>query len=334
MFLDAQQLNQHLTKNFSAVYWIQSNELFLLQEAVKKIRSNALERGYLENFREHTEDPGFEWDRFWQEIRQRSIFEDKKFIEIYTKKNSTFSQSVLKQLQAYSENPLPDVCLILISPLLEKKQLNNSLLQAIAKNIIIAQLWPPYPNQWQGWLKQRLSQHSLKLTPSALELLALFTEGNLAAAAQEIEKLSLHYSENKILDEAQILEALVAQNRYTLFNLSDAIVSKDIEKIRMICQNLSQSGTEIPLFIWLLAKDIRAMQQIKQGPNPKGILTRQISALKKLAEKHSPTALNQFLKNLAQLDQAIKTHQKNNAALIIERFCLTLSGVQIFCDRM
>ena len=52
------------------------------------------------------------------------------------------------------------------------------------------QVWPVDVHQLPQWIRQRLSQAGLSASPEALELIAARVEGNLLAAAQEIESCS------------------------------------------------------------------------------------------------------------------------------------------------
>ena len=63
------------------------------------------------------------------------------------------------------------------------------------------QIWPVDANQLPQWIRQRLSQAGLAATHDAVELIAARVEGNLLAAAQEIEKLKLMAEEGQITVE-------------------------------------------------------------------------------------------------------------------------------------
>ena len=55
--------------------------------------------------------------------------------------------------------------------------------------------------QLPAWLKARLARHELVMSPETLDYFADMMEGNLFAAAQEIEKLSLLHPKGEITSE-------------------------------------------------------------------------------------------------------------------------------------
>src|SRR5690606_25701687 len=122
--------------------------------------------------------------------------------------------------------------------------------------------------QLPNWIRQRLSQAGLAATQEAVELIAARVEGNLLAAAQEIEKLKLLAEGNQI--DAGTVQAAVADSaRYDVFGLIDAILNGEASHALRMLDGLRGEGVE-PLFIVvMLARELRQLAglalQFSQG---------------------------------------------------------------------
>ncbi|MEO8810234.1 MAG: DNA polymerase III subunit delta, partial [Rhodanobacter sp.] len=92
----------------------------------------------------------------------------------------------------------------------------------------------------------------LSATPDAVALLAERVEGNLLAAAQEIDKLLMLHGEGRI--DATEMENLVADSaRYNVFKLTDAAFSGDAARALRVLAGLRAEGDELfSLMGWIV----------------------------------------------------------------------------------
>jgi len=110
----------------------------------------------------------------------------------------------------------------------------------------------PRPNEWGQWIGQRLASRGLQATPDAVAMLAERVEGNLLAAAQEIDKLVVLAGDRRL--DAATLEGLVADSaRFDAFKLTDAAFAGDGGRALRILAGLRAEGDElIALMGWLV----------------------------------------------------------------------------------
>ena len=113
-------------------------------------------------------------------------------------------------------------------------------------------VWPVKREEMPAWISSRMQSRGLRATPEAVELLAERIEGNLLAAAQEIDKLALLVGD-AVLD-IETLEASVADDaRFDAFRLTDAAIAGDAPRALRMVEGLRAEGAEaIPLLGWLL----------------------------------------------------------------------------------
>ncbi|WP_411025816.1 DNA polymerase III subunit delta, partial [Salmonella sp. s55004] len=84
--------------------------------------------------------------------------------------------------------------------------------------------WPIKSHELPDWIERRLRARGLRADRDAVQLLADRVEGNLLAAAQEIDTLAL-LADGGTLDLAR-MQALVADAaRYDVFRLTDAALN-------------------------------------------------------------------------------------------------------------
>src|SRR5690606_6436596 len=96
----------------------------------------------------------------------------------------------------------------------------------------------------------------LNADPQAIEILCAKTEGNLLAAAQEIEKLKL-LSDTTHIDAHTMASAVTTSARYDVFGLTDKALSGDSRAAVTHLQGLRTEGTEPTIILWALSREIR-----------------------------------------------------------------------------
>jgi DNA polymerase-3 subunit delta len=121
--------------------------------------------------------------------------------------------------------------------------------------------WPLKRNELPDFLNRRAAATKLDLTPDAIEVLIDRTEGNLLAAAQEIDKLGL-LAQGKRLD-ASALEKLVADSaRFDVFKLVDAALAGDASRALHIVESLRAEGDAVPGLLGIVVKELQTMVRL------------------------------------------------------------------------
>src|SRR3546814_5820412 len=88
-------------------------------------------------------------------------------------------------------------------------------------------------------------------------------EGNLLAAAQEVEKLKLLAEGGQVT--AETVQAAVADSaRYDVFGLIDAALLGQPEHILRMLTGLRGEGVEAPVILWAVAREVRQLANIAQ----------------------------------------------------------------------
>ena len=198
MKIAVNKLATSLKKQLPKLIWLMGDEPLQMQEAADLIRAKVKEMGIAER---EVFDVGanFAWRSLLEASASMSLFGDSKLIEVRLGASKTGKEGgeVIRKLCDDLANS-PDVFLF-TSNKLDAAQTKSAWYKAIDQAGWLVQIWPISASQLPEWINQRCQAAGLLLEPAAATLLAEKVEGNLLAAAQEIEKLRLFVNPGEVL---------------------------------------------------------------------------------------------------------------------------------------
>ncbi|MEP6882700.1 MAG: DNA polymerase III subunit delta [Dokdonella sp.] len=246
------------TNELKPVWLIAGAEHLLVMEAADRLRARARELGYAE--REiHDVDHRFNWDELAMSGAALSLFATLRVIELRMPTGKPGKEGSAA-ISAWCADPPPDT-LLLITAQEWSKSHEGAWYSAVERAGVAMPVWPIKREEMSGWISARMKSRGLKATPDAIELLAERIEGNMLAAAQEIDKLALLVGDSLL--DIDTLEASVADDaRFDAFRLTDAAIAGDATRALRIVEGLRIEGAEaIPLLGWLL-KELRVLYRL------------------------------------------------------------------------
>jgi DNA polymerase-3 subunit delta len=311
--LRPEQLANHLTKNLAPLYLLGGEEPLIIQELGDQIRASARTQGFTERELYHV-DAQFDWGQLLAAANSMSLFAERKIIELRLS-SSKIGDKGSKALQEYCKSPAADNLLLIVANKLESDAQRSKWFKAIEACGQVVQVWPINTSQLPGWIQQRLQRTGLTADSDAIELLAARIEGNLLAAAQEIEKLKLLAPNNHI--NLELMASVVADSaRYNVFGLSDKALHGDARAAVKTLQGLRTEGTDAIAILWAVTRDIRALLQIaeamQQGKafewaaKQAGIRDKRFALIQGALRRHKGGQLQQLLRKANGIDKAIK----------------------------
>ena len=235
MIIKPEQLSGRLKQGSHALVWVSGDESLLVQEACDVVRQFARSEGFGER---EVMDAGanFNWDQLFTAGSALSLFADRKLIDLRLH-TAKLEEEAREALEAYLANPNPDYLLLLTTAKIDKASQATKWFKTLEGKALFCQIWPISEQQLPQWIKQRLAQHGLTADSDALQLLADRVEGNLLAAAQEIEKLLLQTSATH-LDVQTIMAAVADSSRYNVFDLKEACLAVNSRRALKILAQL------------------------------------------------------------------------------------------------
>lgn len=314
MKLRANQLKQHVERaGPQSLYIVSGEEPLLIQETCDTLRALIKAAGYLER-EVYPADNNFNWHAVLESANSMSLFGDRKLIEIRQDKTK-FEDSAKKALSDYLERPNPDTVILIILPKLEKAFTSTKWFTAIENIATHIQIWPMETRELPAWIDARMRTNGMIPSREAVTLLAERVEGNLLAAAQEIEKLRLLVGTGNI-DAQAIAQAVTDHARYNIYDLVDQAIDRQTEHALKMLYFCRASGEEPPVLLWAFAKELRTLTAI-QYQAQKGTQLAKLFQDFRIWDKRKPivqralskqplTQLETALQLIARIDRSVK----------------------------
>ncbi len=336
MRLKVGQIGSVLEKKLAPVYFISGDEPLQLGETADAVRCAARKAGF-ENREILTVDALFSWSQLAQAADSFSLFSDKKLIDLRLPSAKPGTEAA-KALITYCER-LPEATLLLITcgrmPAASQK---SRWFQALDKVGVVVQVWPLQGRELIDWLQRRLLNRGLQVDQQGLKILASRTEGNLLAAAQEVEKLYVLYGAG-MRSCQDISNAVGDSSRFDVFSLADSVLSGRSERIIRILRGLKAEGIACPVVLWALAREARLLRKIKemlsQGQNKDHVFQKnQIWEKRKhlvnsALDRLHFNDLDRVLLLSAKADRQIKGEQTGDPWETLLDICLVFSAVDV-----
>lgn len=300
MQLKPEQLAAALARGLAPAYLLAGEEPLLVADAADAVRRAARAEGYAERVVYEVER-GFDWRLLAGEAASLSLFAPRRLIELRLgsgKLGDDGAQALVDFLAA----PPPDVLLLLTAEALDKRARSSAWYGACERAGVVVYAWPLDAAALPRWLMSRARGLGLTLDEPAAALLADLTEGNLLAAAQELEKLALLAPPGGALDRAGVLEAVGDSARYAVRDLADAALAGDARRLTRALAHLQDAGETPILALWQLTQDLQRLidgNAFGQPPQRRDLLER--------ARRRRPAAFWQsLLAQAALVDRANK----------------------------
>lgn len=335
MQLRYDQLPNHLQKKLDPIYIISGEEPLLMQEACDAVRQTAQQNGFAERVILQTET-GFNWDQLTTSANTLSLFNAKQLIEL--RLNHSPNETGIKALQTYIKDLPEDKILLIITGKMDKKAQQSTWFKALATIAAFVQIWPIETQHLPKWIAQRLAQANLKADAEGIQLLSNHAEGNLLAAAQEIEKLSLLYTSGSISSEA-IAQAISDSARFDVFNLIDTALQGNKQRVIRVLASLKGENIEPTLVLWALARELRALASMAYSLTM-GLALEKILQEQRVWEKRKPLIrlalqrhhLNNWhtlIRYASNIDRMIKGVKSGNVWDELQRLSLAIAGLKL-----
>ena len=340
MKLPPVQLGKHLQGSLAPVYVVSGDEHLLCQEACDAIRAACRQQAFSER-QVLSVESGFDWGQLLEAGANLSLFAERRLLELRIPSGKPGDKGAAALLH-YLARPAEDTVLLISLPKLDGSTQKTKWAKALidGKDVQFLQVWPVDAAQLPQWIRQRLSQAGLAADQEAVELIAARVEGNLLAAAQEIEKLKLLAEDGRVT--ADTVQAAVADSaRYDVFGLIDAALQGHPEHSLRMLEGLRGEGIEAPVILWALARELRLLANIAQQYAQGVPLERAFSQARppvwdkrrplvsKALQRHDVAGWQRLLMAAQLIDEQIKGQAEGDPWIGLSNLCLQLSGRRI-----
>lgn len=304
-----EKLQSALQKDLAPVYLLAGDEILLREEAADAVRAAARAAGCTER-EVYFAEKSFDWNQLAMASASLSLFSEKRLIELRLPTGKPGTQGAAA-LQEYAKNP-PDDAILLISS--AKPERIPAWVKALEAAGVHVPCWPLPSERLPAWIEARLRARGLVADKQAVQLLAQRVEGNLLAAAQEIDKLALLSPPNEPVSAQTVATAVADSARFDIFKCVDAALAGQANRARRMADGLRAEGSPVTLLLWALARDLRQLVQIA-GAKARGLSETQAMAaiwnqrrpvFARASARHDVAKTRQLLLWAAKIDRVIK----------------------------
>ena len=336
MKLPLDQLPIALGKAVAPVYLLSGDEPLQLNDALDRVRLAAVGRGFV-NRELFYADGNFDWGRLAEACGSFSLFGEPRILDLRMPGKPDKEGAAV--LEAYAKR-LPDDAVLMVSlPKLSAADQKAAWFQALEKKGVFVQVWPLSGPTLMAWLDKRMVSKKMLADRSGLAILAARVEGNLLAAAQEIEKLHILYGQTRISDD-MIRKAVTDSARYDVYDLAETALQGHVTRSYRVLLGLRGEGIASAVVLWALARDIRLLCGIKHlmenGESLESAFAKQKdrvwdkrkSSLASAVQRLTRDQAHRALLLCAKADRKIKGMESGDAWEALLDICLCLSGIE------
>ncbi|PPD00177.1 MAG: DNA polymerase III subunit delta [Methylotenera sp.] len=335
MRLTQAQLESHLKQGLQPIYVLVGDEPLAQRECLDALRVAATTQGFDERTSLIVER-SFNWQQVQNFGQSISLFSSRRLLELNIPNGKPGVEGA-KALQALATKTLPDTSVIIILPTLERDAKNSAWFSTLESHTQVITLSEVDATNLPKWIANRLAQQGQHTSIQTLEFLAHQVEGNLLAANQEVQKLSLLYPQGELSDEV-VREAVLNVSRYDPFQLGEAVLAGDAERTVRILQGLQDEGETAVVvmnpLMWVLRPLVRIKQAEMRGANLTAAMTNariygdKQALVKRALTRLSLRQLDAALQKLVDIDKMAKGVMLGDAWLEISRLCFGLAKVR------
>ena len=318
------------------VYLIAGPETLRVLEAADAVRRQARAQGIGEREVFDADGRDFDWGTLEATFNAPSLFSARRLVEVRLPTGKPGKDGG-EAIASFCANPPPDVILLITAGEWSKAH-HGKWAYAVAKTGVVSIAWAIKPHELAGWVESRLRSKGLRAERDAVQVLVERVEGNLLAAAQEIDKLAL-LADDTTLD-AEKMESLVADAaRYDVFRLTDSVLGGQGPQVSRMLAGLRAEGDAVaglmPMVVKELLRTAALARAQARGANlasemkSQGIWETKQAPFKRALQRHPNAARwDRFVAEASRIDRMAKGRAEGDAWVSLERLLLAIADAK------
>ena len=154
----------------------------------------------------------------------------------------------IDKLESYAENPMPSTVLVFCYKykVLDKRK---KLVKLLAKHSLIYESKKLYENQVGQWISRVLQGKGYTIEPKANAMLVEFLGNDLSKINNELEKLQIILPKGTLISAKHIEENIGFSKDFNVFELQNALGSKNQFKAYQIAQYFADNPKDNPMVV-------------------------------------------------------------------------------------
>lgn len=324
-------------------YLVAGAETLRVLEAADAVRARARAEGIAEREVFEADGRGFDWAAIASTLRAPSLFASRRLVEVRLPGGKPGKDGA-QLLTEFCDDPPQDVVL-LVTCEEWSRQHGGKWSEAIARTGCVAIAWQVKAHELPDWIDKRLRARGVAADRDAVQVLADRVEGNLLAAAQEIDKLALLMAPAPGDDArgrpaaaltAADMEALVADAaRFDVFRLVDAAMNGQPAQAARMLAGLRGEGLAVPALLGMVTMELQRAAALAQVQARGGNLAAEFRAQRiwdskqaaytRALRRHDAARWERFVAAVGRIDRTAKGRGDGDAWQQLERLLLAVA---------
>lgn len=333
MRIKPEQLKNNLANQLNSLYFVFGSELLLIEQSLTYIRNTAKAEGFDDRVSFEV-DGNFDWGEITAELSATSLFSPKRIIECRLK-TGKIGVKGSKALTEIASNLPSDILFIVSTGKLDFPQQKSKWFKTLEQYGVIVQVWEVQRDHLAGWVANHMAEQGLVANQKIAEGIAYYTEGNLLASMQEIQKLKMAYPDGNI-DIDDYLKQLNQQSHYSVYNLVDSALSGNSEQVLKIYA-LMADDTAMPIIlssalyreissIINMSIELQQVKQVESVMDSHRVWKSRKPIISNALKRHPYQRLQKILLLLGRIDRSIKGMDNLNVIDELRTLLLNLAG--------
>lgn len=228
--------------NVKAVYWLEGEEEFFIDEVMNYAEKNILTES----------EAGFNLTVFygrdtqWADVvnacRRYPMFSERQVVLL----KEAQAMRDIEKLETYIENPLSST-LLFVSYKNKKVDGRTRLAKLLKEKATVLSTKKLYESELPEWTQELVRSKGFTINNKALFLLIDHIGNDLSRMSNEIDKLALNLGERKSITEDDIEKYIGVSKDFNVFELQQALATRDLYKAIRIIQYFEANPKAAPL---------------------------------------------------------------------------------------
>jgi DNA polymerase-3 subunit delta len=231
-------------KSFAPIYFLQGDEPFFIDLIAESIEKNALE----EHEKDFNQTILYGKDTNPDEIvsiaKKYPMMAERQVVIVKEAQNLS---RTIEKLLPYIENPVNTTVLVFCYKYNSLRS-NSKLYKALVKWVVFeSEKIKDY--QLPQWIEKQAKEMELNVAPKEAILLSDFLGNDLSKIVLELEKLKILLKDSKNITSEIIEKNIGISKEYNMFELGNALSSKDYKKLSVIANYASSNSKTFPMVL-------------------------------------------------------------------------------------
>ena len=313
-------------------YLIAGAETLLVLEAADAVRAAARAQGCSEREVFEVDARGFDWNVFAAQVNAPSLFSARRLLELHLPTGKPGKEGA-EAIEKFCADPPPDATLLVLAGAWSRQH-GGKWSEAVSRIGHFVEVREVRAHELPHWLERRLRSRGLRADAGAVQLLTERVQGNLLAAAQEVDKLVL-LDDGRPLDAARMEQLIAESARYDVFGLVDAALNGQPAQVARMLAGLQAEGEAVPALMGMVTMELLRAAALAQTKARGGNLAAEFRAQRvwdskqaaytRALSRHDAAQWERFVAEAGRVDRISKGRLGGDAWRQLERLLLAVA---------